>query len=106
MFENSTNTVELRCKLTGGNPKPTFTWFKDGKPIFPNENQLTTPNCKHAKNGIYFFTAASQQDVVLCGDPLHFEDYAGVYTCRAENTKGKDEIHSTLTILGKLDTLV
>ena len=101
LLEGSKNSIKLRCGMIEGNPKPNIQWFKDGKPIFPNENQLTAPNCKHAKDGMYFFTAGSRKDVIICGDPLTFEAFSGRYTCRAENKLGVDEIHSNIKILGK-----
>ena len=101
VYENVTS-VQLRCKLKEGNPKPKFSWLKDNKPLIPNGNQLNSADCKHARDGIYYFTAESKQDVILCGDPLKYEDFAGRYTCRAENKLGADEIHADLNILGEI----
>ena len=102
IFESETKSVILQCNLKLGNPKPEFFWFKNGSPLHPNANQLRSPNCEHAKDGVYFFTSGSKQDVILCGDRLKFEEFSGRYTCRAKNKLGVDEIHTDLTILGEL----
>lgn len=93
----------MQCQLKTGNPKPDFLWFKDKRPLYPNENQLRKPSCQHAKDGFYYFTPESKQDVILCGDPLKFEVFSGRYTCRAKNKLGDDEIHTDVKILGKFE---
>ena len=100
--EGENSSVQLRCQLLQGNPKPRFSWFKNNKPIHPKENWLTTPSCAHLKEGVYFFTNGSKQDVIICGSPIKYERFSGRYTCQAENEEGIDKVHVDLNILGKV----
>ena len=101
VYQHNATTVKLQCQLVNTTPKPIITWFKNGKILQPKEKMLASPVCNHVSDGIYFFTNGSKGDVLICGNPLSYETFAGRYTCRAENEIGVDEIHSDLAILGK-----
>ena len=103
IHEEQDSSIQLRCHLQQGNPKPKFSWFKDDKPLYPKENWLTSPSCDHLKEGVYYFTNGSNQDVIICGAPIKYEKFAGKYTCRADNEQGYDKIDVTLNILGRID---
>ena len=102
VFENSSTSIQLPCVLKEGFPKPIFSWFRNGKELFLDKRQLTSPDCKHARDGIYLLSQGSEQVAVLCGDPLTYEKFSGRYTCRAVNEKGSYEIHADLNILGRV----
>ena len=101
VYENNATAVKLQCLLVEQASNPEFKWFKNGKAIHPKENQLKSPHCNNAKDGMYFFTEGSKQDLLICGNPLKYEEFSGRYTCRADNEIGKDEINADLNILGK-----
>lgn len=101
--------MSFRCLLEQGNPKPTFSWFKNGEKIRVSETvHLTTPNCSYAKEGVYLVVKQYEQILVLCGgeNPLRYEKFSGRYSCLAVNEMGSDEISSQLNILGKLNLTV
>ena len=98
VFEQNYTSVRLQCILEKGNPKPDFSWFRNNEPLHPVNNE--NPNCNTVRDGFYF-AGNNKQEVVICGTPLRYEDYSGIYTCRARNSEGEDEISTSLKILGK-----
>ncbi|CAD5233395.1 unnamed protein product [Bursaphelenchus xylophilus] len=72
------SSVFLDCRVITANPAPTIKWFKDGRPVWPNQN------------------------IVIEGGRLSIQHSldsdAGVFTCKAENMAGEDSKSVTVTI--------
>ena len=73
-------SLTLLCP-SNGNPKPTITWYKEGVPVtmgerisFGSANELTIENLK--------------------------VDDAAVYTCVADNGRGRDKVSSLVNVVG------
>ena len=71
------DTISLHCTATG-RPAPKLSWHHDG-------HQLKTDNFRSilANGTLLLYEAESGRD-------------GGVYTCKAQNIEGTDEIQSTL----------
>ena len=71
-------------------PVPTITWFKNGSPLNPGEDE--TSRIMLLPNGNLFIS------------PVYTSD-AGSFSCRAENNLGVAESTGNLTVLGTVFSL-
>ncbi|GLH03915.1 Peroxidasin, partial [Gryllus bimaculatus] len=72
------STIEIPCKAAG-DPKPTITWSKDGRPL-----DLTKRH-KVSKYGSLYISNVSYED-------------AGVYECSAQNENGRSRAQGRLSV--------
>ena len=75
-----TDTVVLEC-LAQGSPRPSLTWYHNGKPLVPSRR--------------HFFTAEHQLLLIVETETSD----AGQYTCEMSNTLGMIRGTSTLTVI-------
>ncbi|TSK28119.1 Pro-neuregulin-2, membrane-bound isoform [Bagarius yarrelli] len=80
--------VTLKCEVQG-NPSPSFRWLKDGSELRKSKDVKIKTNKKHSKVQI---------------SQVRLED-SGNYTCVAENSLGKDNSTSYISVQSKAEKL-
>ena len=84
LFAVNDLTVEIKCRVSAGIPKPRITWYHN--------------NGKIVSNGVYA-TVKENNDLLI---PKLDGSLRGVYRCVAENMKGTDEASTNVMIMCKL----
>ena len=76
-------TITIKCPVSGV-PTPSVSWFKDGSQIFQGERLSFTDNSSLVVN------RAEMDD-------------SAKYTCSVQSVFGKEDLSSSVTIIGKID---
>ena len=84
--------VTLGCKAEG-DPMPTISWFKDGKPVITAAMERSSHRVLFPSGSLFFLKAVHSRK----------EYDGGVYWCQAQNEFGVAKSrNATLTIAGNL----
>lgn len=75
-------TITVKCPVSGV-PTPSVSWFKDGSPISQGERLSLTSNSSLVVN------RAEMDD-------------SAKYTCSVQSVFGKEDLSTTMTIIGKI----
>ena len=81
--------VTLKCKVTGGRPKVTTTWLRNGKEFKPDDRHK--------------ILASADGTCELSIKSLDETDHQDKYTLLIKNKVGQQEIHSTVTVKAPLE---
>lgn len=85
-FHLAENELVLECRIRG-QPLPTITWFKDGRPVDMNERYQA-----------YYLADGVCRLAINSPTP----DDSGKYICKAENSVWSDQITHIVSFTGKL----
>ena len=78
----SNTTITIKCPVSGV-PTPSVSWFKDGSPISQGERLSLTSNSSLVVNRAEMGDSAK-------------------YTCSVQSVFGKEDLSTTMTIIGKI----